>query len=330
MRGVRGLAMAALVVGGSTLIGAGLAIGQDAGGRPAQVGSPEGDQDAQRTTLATRLRQRLSETRERISRYQQHERGLIDAIARLEAGESPEAIYTTMRERVQQGVREFRERGVTGDAAGDRASGEDRADGARGRDARQDASIEGAERFGDRSGARGGGERAPIDPALRERVLASLREHSPAMYERVRTLGKEQPEQSERVLQRLMPRIQQIQGVRQEDPELATLMIHELHANLDLMVHSRDLREAMHAPERDDGRIGALRAGVRDALRRSFDAHLAVKQREVTGLERKLDGLREEIRKREELREQFIERQADQIEGGGLPTIPRGGSGGRG
>ncbi len=259
-------------------------VAQDGAAPPADetVSKPD-----RRALLRQRLQQRLEETRERIARYQRHEKGILDAIERLESGESPDAIMGEMRERARDEFRQPRDRVP-----------------------REGGGIVGA--------------RPPagmIDAESRKRVFEALKARAPRVFERVQSLREQSPEQSDRLLMRLAPRIRQIEEMQREDPELATLMIVELQANLELTAAAHDMRVLMQRDDVSDERIAEARERLREAMRRSFDAHLAIKKHELERLEGRIESLRAEIDRRQSMRDDYIDRQVERIlspDGGGV------------
>jgi len=269
-----------------------MSLGQVVPRDPAPATSDAASETDRRASLRERLEQRLEETRERIARYQRHEKGILEAIKRLDAGESPDAVMGEMRERARDEIRNSRER-----LARDRVGG-------------------------------GTGDRphpGAIDPASRDRVFQALKARAPRAFERVQSLREQSPEQSDRLLMRLAPRIRQIEEVQREDPELATLMIVELQANLELTVAARDLRALMQRDDVSDEQIAKAREHLREAMRRSFDAHLAIKEHELRRLEERIGSLRREIDRRQSMRDDYIDRQVQRILSpeGGAVDLPR-------
>jgi len=238
-------------------------------------------QTVDRAVMRERLQRRLVETRQRIAQYQRYEKGLSEALERLDAGEAPREVFAQMRER-SAGAAPAREAGR--DAPGHIGDGMGR----------------------DRAARR-------MDPQTRRRVMGVLAREAPQVHERIQTMLRREPEQSDRLMQRLAPRLEQIKRAKEEDPERAVLMIAELHANLDLTIKSRDLRALLARDDHDPAAGDALRAQVREALRQSLDAHLAVKQHDVHMLAGRIEQLRGEIDRRQKMRDQFIESQFDRI-----------------
>ncbi len=294
------LASAGLCV--SFVLGAGVlqagqsqAAGEQADKQP-QKPTEASEATEDRSVVRERLTRRLDETRERISRYQSHEQGLVDAIERLDAGESPQAISDDMLNRVQGQMRP--ERGGLNES-----------------------------RDGDmRDSPRRRGPLPPLDAESRERVLSMLRVQSPELHKEVSSISKSgSTEQVDRMIRRLAPKIEEIRRAQDSDPELANLLIFELHANLNLTILSRDHRQVLSSEPRDEVAIAQSQAKISEALRISFDAHLALKEHEVAQLETRLADLREEIERRRGMRDEFIDRQIDRA-GSPTPTFRRHGS----
>ncbi len=233
-----------------------------------------------RHSLRERLQARLEETRERIARYQRHEKGILEAIERLDGGASPDEVLSTMRERAREEARQTRDhlvRDRAGDGPPDRA------------------------------------RRPVLDPEARDRVFQTLKARAPRVLERVQTLRKQSPEQGDHLLMRLAPRIRQIEETQRNDAKLATLMIVELQANLELTVAARDLRALLQRDDASDEEVAQAHERLREAMRRSFDAHLAIKEHELHRLENRIDSLRKEVERRQSMRDDYIERQIRKI-----------------
>ncbi len=277
------------LIAASLALGLGIASGQDGGlERPVDSAGEQSDDaesdgpsiEEQRAQLRERLVRRLEWTRERAKRYVQQEQGLARAIERLDAGESAQVIAKDMRERADDAVRSTRRDGTSG----------------------QDPSRRGPVSH------RGGRFAKPLDPETRRQVLGMLEAQAPSVSRQVAEIGNENAEQTDRLLQRIAPKLEEIRRAQAHDPELATLMIVELHANLELTIRSRDLQGLLDDESAEEQKVAIARELVRDSVRSSFDAHLAIKEHEVRTLEARLGELRGEIERRQQMRDDFVDR----------------------
>ncbi len=285
-----GVLAGSMTLGFGVLQAGGKSKPQDSAGGEVAIG--EGDKETvaeQRAQVRDRLVRRLEWTRDSIVRYGEHEQGLVRAIARLDAGESTEAISNDMRVRAEDGARDQHATDV-GDRDGVRRGPRDWRWG----------------RFGE-----------PLDAESRRRVLSMLETQSPELFKKVGEFRKGNEGQTDRLLQRIAPKLNEIRAALESDPDLATLMIIELHANLELTFRSRDLRELLASDSQDEQEIALAHERIRDSVRTSFDAHLAIKAHEVQQLEEQLQKLRDEIERRKQMRGEFIDRLVDRA---GSPT----------
>ncbi len=285
-----GVLVGSMTLGFGVLQDGGKSKPQDSAG--GEGATSEGDEKTvaeQRAQVRDRLVRRLEWTRDRIRRDGENEQGLVRAIERLDAGESTEAISGDMLRRPEDGAR------------GPRSAG----------DSDQDGVRRGPQ------GRRSGRFVEPLDAESRRRVLGMLEVQSPELSKQVAEFRKGNEGQADRLLQRIAPKLNEIRLAMESDPDLATLLIIELHANMELTFRSRDLRELIDSESRDEQEIGVAQERVRDSMRTSLDAHLALKEHEVQQLEIQLQKLRGEIERRKGMRGEFIDRLMDRF---GSPT----------
>ncbi len=194
------------------------------------------------------------------------------------------------------------------------------------RDQRQDADdgtigVRPGSRGGDRDTSRSGRQRPEdgrrVSPGRRwaqefERQfaddLAWLRERGLERYaDRIEEARKADEAGNRVMLLTAHVRIRQLRRLWQERPEEAQRAVEELRLGLQI----RDLAAA--AREAEGAEQDRLKAELQQALARQFEARLAAQRSLVSAMERRLDKLREEIRRQEEVKAKIIEQRQQNL-----------------
>ncbi|MCB9846672.1 MAG: hypothetical protein H6811_11890 [Phycisphaeraceae bacterium] len=272
------------------VVGAGLALGAFAQPGDRSLPPPPLEEPDEASIRANIVR-RLEFARRRMEALQREEARLNEAIARLDRGDSPQDVMGSVRE------------------APGRFDGERRGN---------DDPLRGPDRGGPGGDRERGGERPSP-----ERLLAALAEVAPDLGRRLEALRAQSPEQADRLLGRLGPRLYQILDLRSRDPDLAGLKVQELQAMHGLWLASMAMREARAAEPVDAAAEASAKERMRAAIEQSFDVNLAIQRHDLARFTERLEELHEEIARRQAQREQIVEQQFEMLT---RPGAPEGGA----
>ncbi len=284
-------------------------------------GGPEGEVGVRgdREAIVTRLERRLSEIEREKERVSQ-------ALERLRQGESPEEVRRALAPEGGEVPR-----GRVGERPRDRRGpgGPGRGEGFGGRlgDRRPGMDGPGPDR-GEMDGPpmeRGPMERemeaGPLSLEDRERLMAVLREHMPAMAQVVEHVPEEG---RERMLRRIAPRVREAMALKERDPKLFELKASELRGGIAVMAAARSARELMRREHDGEADIGVKRDGAKKALREAmaaqFDTRAELQRHEVELLSSRLEALKERVSKQASERDARIDEMVRRVmEGGEAP-----------
>lgn len=240
------------------------------------------------------IRARLEARRAELSRsLEQVQR----ALRLLDEGAPPEQIRSAIRQ-AEHGRDQAPDRPA---ARGKRSPGGKRGPGARRHDDHDEPAFARADRPTDELG-----------PDERQAAMEFLREHNPEMAQRLTRAMRENPEEAERalgrILPRLMPRVRELRELRERDPELFEFRIREMADGRDVMAATRRVGEARRSGEGEEEAI----AHLREALAGQFEHRLEMKRHEIATLERRMGELREQLERQQDEREQWIQNELRQ------------------
>lgn len=151
-------------------------------------------------------------------------------------------------------------------------------------------------------------------PEDRERLRKVLEREFPRIHARLNALGPEAAPEAERMFMRLMPRLRELQDLRERDPEMADIRRRELQATFEIVSVSRALRDLWRAEERDEQAIAARRAELREAFAEAFDARSDSQALEIGRLTERVGSLEKELAERRANRDALIDDQLERIE----------------
>lgn len=209
--------------------------------------------------------------------------------------------------------------------------------GGEGREGR-DPSRDGEDRGGGGDGGRPWGPRGDgtdwSKPVTDEDVTAAMgwvKQHMPRLAPRLEDLQRSDPEAFKRVVQRMRPRIAEMQRLAAESPESAQTRIADWQAGMRVVDASGKLRELKKASA-SEGDLNKARDEVRAALAEQFDAQLKLQESEIVRLKERTDRSQKRIEERRASRDQWLKERMEEIESGkehgGRGTGGGGGGGG--
>ncbi len=231
-----------------------------------------------------------------VDRTKRFEQQLQAAIGELERGTDPADVRRdferTMREDRQNAGREL---GFIWDYLEGPGNGPGpRGDGPGPRDGRGDADRPAnAQPPGPGPGS-GPGDRRPLGPEDRARVIALIRERNPAFADQLEKFDRDAPDASGRFFAGLAGRLRDMGDLEQRDPELFDLRAGELMSSFEVMSAVRDFHR-LRRENSDQPALDAQQSKVKEAFARQFDANMRLRQREVADLDKRLQRMREEI-----------------------------------
>ncbi len=227
------------------------------------------------------LRARLERTIERSEAMLERHR---EAIARLDAGESPAEVMRSLRMRDQSGP------GERPDRASDTQPG----------------NPGGVERPGPGRGPNPDANPAAEGPEAKRRLRVFLREHLPSVHEQLAQIEAQDTEMGDRLFERLMPQLREVAMEMDRDPVFGVLKLTEMRAGLGVVDATQRLR-SLGSDAPNDQRSKA-EAELREAIAARFDARMKLREHELERLARRITDLHDQIKEEMSGRDAEIER----------------------
>jgi hypothetical protein len=225
-----------------------------------------------------------------------------DGIAALDRGEDP----VNVRRSLEQAGRELRLAwgnlgmgGPGGPGMGQRMGG-----------------PEGGPRPGEGPGGPGpGGEgprRGPMTPEERDRLRAMLREHRPALVEKLDRLGKNDAKAVDRLLGAIAGRVSGLAESRDHDPDMFKLRGDELDNLVSVMDAASRLALSRRsgAPEAEAQKV---RAELRGYMEQQFDIRVRIQERQLQDLKRRAERMQADIDSLKGDRDKFVQSKLDEV-----------------
>ncbi len=155
----------------------------------------------------------------------------------------------------------------------------------------------------------------PITAEDVKSTMAWVDEHMPRLSPRLKELEKSDPDALKRIIQRMRPRVAEMQRMSKENPEAAKIRIAEWQSGMRVVDTGRVLRDRVkaNAPEAE---IEKARADVRAALAEQFDAQLKLQESEIDQLKARVARAEKRIDERRPAREQWLTERLKEIESG--------------
>ena len=280
-RKTKAIALASLA-GACVLVPASLAQERQEPARPAQRGEADPE----------RLRGLLERRMESLERQQER---LHDIMKRLDAGESPAAIFGELRERGELALLGEFSRG--GDRLVDRAG-------------------DGEREFG--RGMRSGPERRPGQEAdqpmspedftlWRNRIMAFFEEHAPDMAQRLRESGDS--EEARRAVQRLRRDVSRLIELKEQESAEFRPALERLRNGMRIADILGRVRQRAIAGTLDDQTLRSLRQELTAIVEKQFDAEFAGREQFLERTQQRLDNAREKLERERSERGRRIERE---------------------
>jgi hypothetical protein len=292
------------------------------GGPPDQPGREAPRPAPTAAELRERLERRLNAAREAQKR-------LEAALAKLAAGEDPEAVERGLEPMGGPMQERFRERrgeggppgrGERGDRGGpDRPppppGGPGPDHGRPGDPIDQEELARVLRGVGEPEGPLG--VMAPrLSPEQRARVRDFIEQRRPDVAERLAELHRISPMLADRTLDGLGSRFRALLEARDRDrdPELVELRTRELRHFLDVTRAARELGEAKQSG--DDAKIAPARTNIRKLLGEQFDLRTAIRRKQVEQLKQRSESLAAELDQLATKRDEVLTRAEQMLEEG--------------
>lgn len=270
---VMGLGLATLAAG------AGFGIAQPEQRTPEQRGREAAPGPAEDPAA---LRARIERSIEQGEAMLERQR---EAIARLDAGDSPLEVLRSMR------WREFNRGGDLPSTRMSEAGGPSESDRRRMRPGPA------------RDEPRPGGE---LTPEARARLRAFLRDNLPSVHEQLAQVEAADRQIGDRLFERLIPQLREVAMDMEREPAFGALKLDELRAGLAVVDATQRMR-SLGADASDAERAEAER-GVRDAIAARFDARMRLREHELERLAKRIAELHDQIKAELDGRDAEIER----------------------
>lgn len=236
---------------------------------------------AERLDDPAALRTRLERTIERSEAMLERHR---EAIARLDAGESPAEVMRSLRMREQSVPGERPDRGAD----------------------TQPGSPGGMERPGPGRGPTPDAGPGAEGPEAKRRLRVFLREHLPSVHEQLAQIEAQDTEMGDRLFERLMPQLREVAMEMDRDPAFGALKLTEMRAGLGVVDATQRLR-SLGSDASNDQR-GKAESELREAISARFDARMKLREHELERLARRITDLHDQIKEEMSGRDAEIER----------------------
>jgi hypothetical protein len=244
---------------------------------PAAPAAPQAREPEDRAALKARLERRLADTKQLEIRIDQ-------ALARLDKGDSPDAVRDSID--LGHGARPARRPAL----------------GAAGAGARPDTGPAGRDRQGRPA--------EKLDPAEREAVLVFVGQQSPETLERIKTLTRDDPAAADRTLAHLAPHVREVQA--EPDAESRELKIAEMRNGWETVSAMRKLTETLRSGAKPEETEKAS-ARLQDLLGTHFDLEVKIRNREISLLKDRVAEIQRELSDRLGERQKFVTERFDQF-----------------
>lgn len=275
----RSFGVVVLVVG--FVLCGGMAQPEQSGDEPRQ--SERTEQSAvDRQALRDRLERAIERGKAMLARHQV-------ALERLEAGESPADVMSSLRAR---GLSRDVQRPTVSLTGQDRPAGPPRGS--------PDRERPGAEHTPGR-------ENAELTPELRRQLRQFLRENLPSVEAHVSEIEGSDRQAAQRLFERLVPQLREIMADTQQDPAYGALKLDEMRAGLAVVDATQQLRRLGTDPSATDARAEAEQA-LRQAVGARFDSRMRLREHELERLALRLSSLHAQIREEQASKDVEIDR----------------------
>jgi hypothetical protein len=151
----------------------------------------------------------------------------------------------------------------------------------------------------------------PVRRLGQESLFETLRETEPELFERLRALRAERPEEARRQMQRLAPRLMELARLRANDPEAFRMRLMEMRSQREMFRLGREIAERMRAGEE----TAELRVQMRSLIEEQLEARLSYHAEQIERTERRLAEAREELASHRARRDALVVERMDQILG---------------
>jgi hypothetical protein len=143
----------------------------------------------------------------------------------------------------------------------------------------------------------------PLPPEAVERVMAFIAEHRPGLHERMERLRETDPATFDRLIRRRAEDVRRMLEQRAEDPQLFELRRAVFEAERDARITARRMR----SDRVSDAQRETLRAELRGALERGFEARIALEEYEIASHRRRLEERQRRVVEAKSQRDELID-----------------------
>lgn len=155
----------------------------------------------------------------------------------------------------------------------------------------------------------------PATPEELDAGLAWVKEHMPRLGPRLEELKKSDAEAFARIMQRMRPRIAEMERLATENPESAKIRIAEWQAGMRVVDASNHLQDLKKSGGKET-ELAKARDDVHAALAEQFDAQLKMQEGEIGKLKERTDRAQKRIEELRGSRDEWLARRMEEIESG--------------
>lgn len=251
---------------GVSLVLTGVGLAQPGSAEPEQPrrpreSAPPPARDEDPATLRARLERTIARTESMLERHR-------EALARLDAGESPAEVMRSLRSR---------EPAAEG---GPRGGPPPRGPGA------------------DTPGPHGGGGKdanpSELTPEARRRLREFLRDQIPSVHEQLAEIERQDRAMGDTLFDRMIPQLHEIVTEMDRNPAFGALKLEEMRTGLAVVDATQHFR-ALPADASPETKAAAETA-LRDAIAARFDARMKMREHELERLAARISELHEQIK----------------------------------
>ena len=147
-----------------------------------------------------------------------------------------------------------------------------------------------------------------MTPQEKRKIHQFIGQNFPELSENLKQVIKKDPRGADRLLGQLAPQIREILAVKDSEPELARIMVHDMQAGMNFVEASRKFRMIFNNPNATESENVDALARLRDAAAVRFAAQLDAKQYEISKLEARLNELKDSVDRLESKQDEEIDR----------------------
>lgn len=160
----------------------------------------------------------------------------------------------------------------------------------------------------------------------RERVLSEIREHNPELAKQIESTREQSPESADQFLRFIGDKMRGMRELRDRDPESYQLRKTEIIGLFKMLKLRKEYAEAARNNS-DKAKLDTIKGELRVVMGELWDTRQKLDETQLRELEKRVDRMKLEAKKRTETREKMINERTESVIR--EATQPPGGKGGR-